>query len=431
MRSGDGPNSRSRTGFASRRRHLVVAVVIHTYLIAAPRAARAADAIESVGVSMESRTRGGTDVAVGDSSLSQVDNPATLTLSPRGKFRFDASGQLLLPENHWTMPSGSSESEIKVLPSASFGLAIPIDDKLTVGLAVHSKSGPMSRHNLRHLMIPFMKRRVYGELKNGSISLNAAYKLTKKLSVGVGVRGEATTVELSTVVGPADVELERGYAWGGGYQLGLHYQARDDLAFGLGYRSPTWFGDLSGGDAEASILGMPPIVLGSGNIDEFRLPQKVSGGVAWDAFDWLKLIGEIRWVNYDYSTLHRATFATDGAVDLRVPFPLGFKDQWVFAAGTEFKLDEHWTLGVGYNFATDPVDDSHVLPVGTLVGHHHITVGPRYRQDNWWVGGGYIVALPSTMRGSGRSRIPLGIDYAYGSVRQTQHSLFLGFGFCW
>jgi hypothetical protein len=47
------------------------------------------------------------------------------------------------------------------------------------------------------------------------------------------------------------------------------------------------------------------------------------------------------------------------------------------------------------------------------------------------VGGGYILACPNTMHGSGRSRIPFGIDYASGKTEQVQHSLSVGFGFSW
>jgi long-chain fatty acid transport protein len=393
--------------------------------------ALAGDGIEPIGISTESRTRGGTDVAIGDSSLSQIENPATLTLMPRDRYRFDATGRLLFPHNHWSMPAGSSTSGIDTLVSASFGLSLPIDDRLTLGIAVYSKSGASAQHNLRHLLIPWYERRVYGDLKNGGIALDLGYKLTDKLSVGVGIRGEAATAKLSTVLGPVYAETTRGYAWGGGFQLGLHYQATDDLAFGLGYRSPTWFGDMAGGDASASLYGLRPIDLGDGNVDEYRLPQKASVGVAWDATDFLKLSAEFRWINYDNCSLHRMTFATSGPRGLRIPFAIGYKDQYAVALGADIKLDERWTLGVGYHYATDPVSESHLLPVGTLVGHHHITVGPRYKRDNWWIGGGYIIALPSTVHGSDRSRIPFGIDYGDSSVCQTQHSIFVGFGFSW
>lgn len=226
-------------------------------------------------------------------------------------------------------------------------------------------------------------------------------------------------------------DFDRGYACGGGFQLGLHYRARPDLSFGLAYRSPTWFGDVSGGSARASLFGVLPIDLGDGNIDELRLAQKVSAGVAWDATDWLKLHGEVRWTNCSKTPFHSATIATNELIDLRYPFPLGYEDQWVFITGAEFKLSKHWTLGTGYHYGTEPVPQAHMLPMASTIGQHHLTVGLRYEQENWWVGGGYILGLPTTLSGSGRSDVPLGIDYGLGKVEQTQHCIVVGFGFKW
>ena len=50
---------------------------------------------------------------------------------------------------------------------------------------------------------------------------------------------------------------------------------------------------------------------------------------------------------------------------------MGYKDQWVFAGGAEFKLDENWRLGVGYNYGTDPVAKKRRRPV-VQIGHQDI-----------------------------------------------------------
>jgi len=400
-------------------------------LLVHPQVSVGTNGNEPIGVSMESRSRGGADVAVGDSALSQIENPAALTLSPRGAYRLDFTGQLLMPDIHWRGPIDSADSEINVMPHANLGLAFPVDEKLTWGLAFHSKSGLATRYHMRHLRIRWMERRVYSDMKNGALVLNAAYELTEKLSVGAGVRGEIVTGEMSAVIGPADVELGRGYAYGGGAQLGLHYKARDDLTFGLAYQSPSWFTDLEGGKAEMSLNGRRRYRLGEFRVDKYRLPQEISGGAAWDVTDWFKLIGEIRWLNYSNDAFRPGSVTTDGWVNLGLPLPAGYEDQWIFILGSEFKLDEHWTLGLGYNYGTNPLPRENLFPVTSIITQHHLTAGLRYKRDNWWVGGGYILGLPASMSGNGRSNIPLGIDYGYSKVTQIQHSIFMGFGFSW
>ncbi len=389
------------------------------------------NANEPIGVGARSRARGGADIAVGDSALTQIDNPAALTLLSAEEYRLDASGQLITVRSHWSGPVDSADAENSVPPPVNVGVAIPIDDRLTWGVAFHSKSGLSARYQLRHVFMPFMERRVLSDLKNVALSTGVGYKLTDKLSVGAAVRGEGVTAKYDVVLGPADVHFGRGYSLGGGFNLGLHHQTREDLALALAYRSTTWLGDIAGGDGEASPLGRPPVDLGTINLDEPRLPQKITGGVAWDATDWLKLVGELRWINHSNSSGGSSMYATDGQVDIRLPVNLDLEDQWVVATGAELALDEHWRLGVGYNYGSNVTSPSGMIPTATVIVEHHITIGLRYEADRWWVGGGYILGLPASMDGAEKSHIPLGVDYGYGSIRQEQHSVFLGFGFSW
>jgi len=66
----------------------------------------------------------------------------------------------------------------------------------------------------------------------------------------------------------------------------MHYRASDDLTFGLAYRSPTWFGDLTGGRARASLFGILPVGLGDANIDELRLEQTQHSAFFGFGFSW-------------------------------------------------------------------------------------------------------------------------------------------------
>lgn len=414
---------------ANRPKLWMLVVVTPWMVLCLVHSVSASDGIELISPSMKAMARGGADVAVGDSALSQIDNPATLTLAPRDGCQFDLAARWALSIAHYRGPIDTADSEHRDIFIGNAALTIPVNDRLTLGAVFHSKAGLGTRFRLRHLMIPFMDRRVGSDMKIIDLQLNAGYKLTDKLSVGAGIRMEIATAEFSTVLGPVDFEFGRGWAYGGGFQLGLHYQARDDLAFGLAYRSPTWFTDLDGGEGEASLFGLVPISLGGVGIDKFRLPQRVTAGVAWDATDWLKLVGEVRWLNYSNSSFHSMTIATDGFVDLRYPFPLGYRDQLIFIAGAEFKLDERWILGVGYHYGTEPVDRSNVLPIGSSITQHHATIGLRYEEEKWWFGITYVRTFPETLRGNGWSDIPLGIDYGFTEMEQEQHSICIGFGF--
>jgi long-chain fatty acid transport protein len=422
-----GGDHSARGGVPARRAMLPALVLGVIAFGLFPSDSLGVDGVEPVDASTQAKARGGADVAIGDSAISQIEGPASL--ANWRTIRFDLAGQVIFPRVHWQGPIDSSYSGVGAVPLGNLGLAVPINDRLTFGIAFNAKSGLATRYHIRHLLIPYVKRRVGSDVKDMGLSFNLGYRVNDQLAIGGGVRTEMMTTEFSTVFGPADLDFGRGCAWGGGFQVGMLYKATKDLNFGLAYRSPTWFRDLKGGGARASLFGVLPLHLGQAIMDDPRLPQRITGGVAWDATDWLKLVGEVRWINYENSSFNSVEIIADGFVNKRINLPLGYRDQWVFIAGAEFKLDDHWTVGLGYNYATNPTRRGHLLPIGSSLLQHHITAGLRYEQDDWWVGGGYIIGLRSHLSGDGTSAYPLGIDYGFSSVDQTQHSVFFGFGF--
>ncbi len=391
--------------------------------------AHGTDGLEPIGVSVPANARGGADVAVGDSALSQVENPATLAFQTRP--RFDLAGQLALCDASWTGVYETARSHRQFIPLGNAGLAWPLDRTWTAGLALHSKAGLGTDYEARHLLIPWVDRQVGSDLKVLDFQFNLAARVKDRFTLGGGARLEAATARFSTVLGPADLDFGRGWAYGGGFQLGATYRPREDVTLGLAYRSPTWFSDLQGGAARVGLLGVVPAPLGAVEIPDLTLPQRIAGGVTWDVHERLRLMGEMRWLNYDATSFNSTTVETDGWLDLSYPFPLGYRDQWALIAGAEYRLTPHWVLGTGYHFATAPVDGDHMLPMGSTISQHHATIGLRYEQDRWWAGLAYVLGFPTTLRSSGRSRIPLGVDYNFGALEQTQHILALGFGVRW
>jgi long-chain fatty acid transport protein len=380
---------------------------------------------------MPANARGGADVAVGDTALSQIENPATLSFQLRRRPRVDTTAQLGIPISTWKGPVETAESHLRAIPMGSLGVAFATQGPWSFGLAFHSKAGLGTDYRMRHLLIPFMQRNVGSRMKCADLQFNASYRLSEKLAVAGGVRVEGAQSEFSMVLGPADLDFSAGSAYGGGFQVGLLYTPRSDLRFGLAYRSPTWMSDLQGAEAKATLLGVLPVALGDAAILDFKLPQRIAGGVTWDVDRRLKLMGEVRWFNYANSSMHDTTIATGGWLDVRYPLPLGYQNQWAFIAGAEYRLTRNWVAGAGYHYATAPVGSANLLPMGSTISEHHITAGLRYETERWWAGVSYVLGLPTTLRGNGSSSIPLGVDYAFSEIEQTQHIVGVGFGFDW
>lgn len=384
---------------------------------------------ELIGVSTQARSRGGADIAVGDSPLSQIDNPASLLLHGRD---LDFAGKLILPRSRWTNTVDTANTEIGVIPILNLAGSKPVNERLSWGWALHTKSGLASAYTIEHFATPGLRTTERVDYENADLQLNGAIQLTDRLSVGAGLRGEFVTTKFNITAGPLFASIERGYAVGTGLQVGLMYELTEAVRLGLGYRSPTWMTDIEGGHGQLNFFGDPTTTLDMGPASlGGNLPQKLTAGASWDATDWLMLTTEVRWINFADSAFNSTSIETDGIpglVPTSVPFPLGYRDQVVVATGADVRLTDRWILGLGYNYGSDPIPAANLLPIGSILAQHHVTTGIRYDRCNWWVGAGYILAVTAGLAGDGTSAFPGPNDYSGSHLSQTQHSVFFGFG---
>ena len=404
------------------------------YLGLAP-SAQATDGLEPIGLSVQSLLRGGSDVAIGDSALSQIDNPASLRLN-RGAV--DVAGEFLMPVTRWRGVYDTSGSSVHCLPLGHIGLALPGNDRFNFGVAAWSKSQIATSFHLRPAATLGDPQRVNSDMRDFGFAFDGAVSVTDNLALGAGLRCELITGEFLSLAGPEQVYFGRGYGLGAGFQLGLHYRIVPGLTFGLGYRSPTWFQDLFGehsspafsNDWQVITPGYPGVDFGRATINDFVLPQKISAGLAWQATNRLRLSAEGRWLNYENSSMYRADYnLASSRVNLNST--VGYRDQFAIMAGAEYKLTDHWTIGGGYHHASNPISRRAFLPIADMIVVHHLTAGLTYRQGHWWFGGGYILGLPNTLAAAPLTQILLGADSIRGELRQAQHSVFVGCGYRW
>jgi long-chain fatty acid transport protein len=314
-------------------------------------------------------------------------------------------------------------------------MAGQLSDDLSWGFAMYTTTSLATKFDNRHLQIPELVLTDRSDLEDLALDANLSYKITDQLSFGAGPRMEIASTRFTDVFGPAVFNFERGYGVGFGFQAGLFYKACDTLRFGVGYRSPTWFESLDGGNSEIQLIGLinTSANLGATRIDNLRLPQRVAVGGSWDATDQLRLAGEVRYINYSDSSLNSTIIHQGGLAPLvptDLPFPLKYKDQYVFIVGGDYKVDEHWTVRAGYNYGTPAVEHSGLLPTASVIIKHHLTAGVEYKKDNWFVNVGYILGLTSTLASSdGNGFLGSPNDYSASHLSQTEHVIFVGLGF--
>lgn len=136
-----------------------------------------------------------------------------------------------------------------------------------------------------------------------------------------------------------------------------------------------------------------------------EFPQIASAGLAWQATKRLLLTGQIDWINWadSFDTLEVRLRNTNnpsyrlllGGSNLDDDIALDWRDQWVWRAGAEFAVNDHWTLRAGYSYARNPVPGTTLTPLTAAIMEHTVTAGVGYRFQRYAIDLGYQWQAPN------------------------------------
>lgn len=163
-------------------------------------------------------------------------------------------------------------------------------------------------------------------------------------------------------------------------RLGLHYRVNDRLSLGFAYTSQT---DIDLDDGRLTLnLGAAKVDYDA-RIDDFAWPQEVEFGAAFDATPTLKLVADVRWIDWASAIDSLVVRGSNPSLPVplqnpELPFQMNWDEQWVFAVGAEYALTPRHTLRIGYNYGGSPVPDDFLVPL--FPGHveQHLTLGYGY-----------------------------------------------------
>ncbi|GFO70677.1 OmpP1/FadL/TodX family outer membrane transporter [Geomonas limicola] len=180
-----------------------------------------------------------------------------------------------------------------------------------------------------------------------------------------------------------------GTATGFGYNLGVAWRPRNDLRFGVAYRSEVQL-DITGDsnflattDAGLTAIGLAPANFPyararatSTASTSITLPDSLDLGVAWMPTDKLTLEFDATrtgWSSFDKLDIHfdSPQFAAfNGHGD-----PRNWKDVWAYKFGAQYAVTPQLDLRAGYSFDTSPVPDSTVDPLLPDSDRHSFSIG--------------------------------------------------------
>ena len=299
-----------------------------------------------IGVGPVSRAMGGLGVGLPTDADSVIfTNPALMFYFKRTTFSF--GGTLFIPHTKGYTKSAlnkeiaaSAKSNSKYFAIPSIAIIYPINENWTFGIAAYGISG---------MGVDYRNTKVdcgsgkgcYTNFQMMEVSPSVAYKMGK-LSFGAG---------LDLTYGALDLGNGMGTDYGIGFQIGASYRVNPLINLGVAYKSP--------------ISMTYPRVMdfnGDGTLDSMKLqqPQLVGFGIGITPNRKLSIGTDLVWVNWKNAKGYK---------------DFGWKNQWVFKIGAQYKVNNFLTLRAGYNYSKSPIRGRNIIANPQYEGHECMRIG--------------------------------------------------------
>ena len=264
---------------------------------------------------------------------------------------------------------------VAIVPNAY--LVSPCSDALAFGLAVNTPFGLATEWDSDWVG---RYHALDTDLLTLNISPSVAWRLHKRLALGVGVSAVYFEAELSNAINfgtiaaqqlppPANAAFSPGSAdgygnikgddWGYGYTLGLAFVPCEQGRLGLSYRSKvdaTLEGDATFDVPPALAPAFQPMGLfvdTTGSAD-LTLPESVNLGYVHDVGDALQFAFDVGWTRWSRFEELRVDFGSNQPDSVTEE---DWEDTWNVALGLSYAMNDTLTLRSGIAFDETPVPD--------------------------------------------------------------------------
>jgi long-chain fatty acid transport protein len=398
------------------KRNYYLVVLFSFILMVLPNSVFATNGYQLIGVGSYQKSLAGAVTALPGSNMTAVTNPAGML---RIGHRADFSMEAFMPDRStdFTLFGGNSvtsSSELYGIPAIGWNGPVGSRDDMVFGGGMYGTSG-MGVDYGTTLMQPAITGGNpavywdgYSSIAFWQMAPALAWQASDKLSLGASVNIDFQQVAFqqrvmadSTGDGQGDLvinnfDLSRGAsAFGFGISLGLIYDLNDTVSIGASYKSKQVFTDLEYQLAYGDIIGKGgPLPAGKYNLG-LDFPQQAALGVAVHLSKSLTVAADLKWINWS-DTMDKLAVTGPGEINIDP----GWDDQFVFALGLAYKVNDRLDLRAGFNYGKSPIDvenaaNNFILPA---VVESHFTAGADYRlNEHWEIGGHYMYVLENSV----------------------------------
>lgn len=270
--------------------------------------------------------------------------------------------------------NGGDAGDVGFVPN--FYLAVPINDKLAVGLGVNAPFGLKTEYDSTWVG---RYQGIETEITSYNINPAVSYKITDTIAIGVGADYQHFKAKLTNAVftgGPDGISTldADDDAWG--WNAGLIAQLTPSTRVGVSYRSQVKY--TLEGTASAAIPGGPVLLPATNVTADVTLPDMTSLSVVHQLNDQWELLADATFTRW--SKIDTVNVMASGSTLDSLPFK--FDDTWRISFGANYRYSEQWTFKGGVAWDETPVQDQYRtvrLPDNT---RKWVSLGAKYAITN-------------------------------------------------
>ncbi len=399
-----------------------------------PFNAFATNGAQLIGIGATQKGMAGAVTAAPEDAVTAVTNPAGMAVIGN---RADFNGEFFIPRRQLDftdLPASPSAfagpgeetgggSELYALPALGWTAPAFNRDDVFFGGGFYATGGLGVDYDVIDAGGAFGDASVSSTFIFAKVQPAIAWNVNEQLAVGAGVSIDWQLLDIQQTFAASSlggIKLDLGRAvgvYGLGANIGAIYKVNDMITIGGSYTSRQYFPEmkyrvgandvknLASGDYLASVESAGTVKL------DLEFPQQFALGVAVTPMEALTLEFDVKWINW--SDTHDAVplsgnFVRKNGLGTVIDRPssidlnFGWDDQWVFAVGGRYAVNDALILRAGYEYAKSPIDETDVfnniaLPVTV---EQHVGLGATYNLGtHWGISAAYMRAFKEDLSG--------------------------------
>ena len=331
------------------------------------------------GIGAVGESMGGTAIATPIEAGSTIyANPAAIAGIEQCQIGFDLG--IIIPQSEVTsgingIPAtwGTSKGDAGQIPAPAMSVLYREcpHSRLTYGLAIAGVGGAVTLYPaMGNGTNPIMQNEARASnVQVFEIMPTVAYKMTDRLAVGfTPVIGLA-----SLSINPMPLGLSAAspmhnfgtrYTWGGGFNLGVYYDFKNNWKTGFTFKSPLWTKSLNFVGTSSVPVPLTPTESEFG----INLPLCLGWGLSYSGFKKTIIGLDVRYMDYENTRGFRDVMGPGNTIS-----GLGWDSVMAVSVGMQYTVNDRLKLRAGYCYNTNPIpSESQAYNVSSPMFMQHV-----------------------------------------------------------